>query len=201
MPALRQLLLPLRHGAADWQVLVAWPKYDGFGGEVTGVSVSATLRTCLIFPVVAWVGWVGLLCGCAGRPQTPSAPQRSLRQQWAEGWLANLGLPRVADAYRPYEGERARKARGAHFRDFTYALDAAVVEHPLSGSQLLDLLGSPNLWDVSDDGVTYLAYFYSGSDARRLACRIAIGRDGMVQGMGWDAYDKADYEGFRKWPE
>jgi hypothetical protein len=136
----------------------------------SSIGAALTVFAMLVFP------------GCAtGRPN----PEASLRARWAKGWVAASGSVRLQEAYHMFVVTESAGHRGPWFATLCTFAEMGMAEDPISGPQLLDLLGAPDVSKDLNDGRTVLVYFYrQRADPDEGAFVFTVAVNGKVTEMG-----------------
>jgi len=162
----------------------AWRAMRILTGEITSTYV---LAAASIF----------CLAGAGCTSSTP--PDAVLRQTWARGWIDS-----VRPNQRLYDkcvAEEKQGRRGDAFANLISNLDILRRQEALSGSELLDLVGPPDLWGIDPDSqATLLVYFYWPSGVKdKWAAMVFVDGTGKVSTIAWNLASANDLSMLKEW--
>ena len=123
--------------------------------------------------------------GCStSHTTTPASTIERVREQWVEDWATQTAPP-LGSTYKAYRVSELHAAeRGTAFEALAGTIE--VLQASLSGENVIDLLGTPNLWSYERESTIGLVYFFH-RDGRLWEAYFQISGDGKrIVVVGWN---------------
>jgi hypothetical protein len=134
---------------------------------------------------------------CSGCSSTESSSRKHLDRVFANNWI---GETPVKESYAAYIKGGQDRFRNETF--WTLALDMDMVRrvHNLGYSQLLEILGDPDLWWEAPNGrVTFIYNFDGQKFGKKHQVMIHLTSQGVVESWGYNEEGANDFSHYYKW--